>query len=71
MELVEGETLDARVHRDGPLPVALTLEIASQVTRALMAAEARGVIHRDLKPTNLMLSTQKGRAAGTERPSSR
>ena len=60
MELVEGETLDARVQRDGPLPVTLTLEIASQVIRALMTAESRGVIHRDLKPTNLLLSTQQG-----------
>ncbi len=60
MELVEGETLEARVQREGPLPSALTLEIASQIARALMAAEARGVVHRDLKPTNLMLSTQPG-----------
>jgi hypothetical protein len=40
MELVEGETLEARVRRDGPLNAKLVLEIAIQVTRALMAASA-------------------------------
>ena len=56
MELVEGETLEARVRRDGPLKVELALEIGIQVTRALMAAAARGLIHRDLKPGNIMLT---------------
>jgi len=56
MELVEGETLEARVRRDGPLKVELALEIAIQVTRALMAAAARGLVHRDLKPGNIMLA---------------
>jgi len=55
MELVEGETLEALVRRDGPLKVALALEIAIQVTRALIAAAAHGLIHRDLKPANIML----------------
>ena len=56
MELVEGETLEARVRRDGPLKGELALEIAIQVTRALMAAAAQGLIHRDLKPANIMLT---------------
>lgn len=56
MELVEGETLEARVRRDGPLKVEAALEIAVQVARALMAAAAHGLIHRDLKPGNIMLS---------------
>jgi serine/threonine-protein kinase len=56
MELVEGETLEARVRRDGPLKLELALEIAIQVTRALMAAAVRGLIHRDLKPGNIMLA---------------
>ena len=55
MELVEGETLEARVRRAGPLSAALTLEIASQISQALVAAEALGIVHRDLKPSNLML----------------
>src|SRR5438034_7885707 len=55
MELVEGETLAARVRRDGPLKVELALEIAIQTTRALMAAAAQDLIHRDLKSGNVMV----------------
>src|SRR4026208_213817 len=56
MELVEGETLETRVRKDGPLAVKLVLEIAIQVTQALVAAAAQGLIHRDLKPGNIMLT---------------
>jgi len=55
MELVEGETLEGRVRRLGPLDVLTTIDIALQVTAALAAAEERGLVHRDLKPGNLML----------------
>jgi serine/threonine protein kinase/Tfp pilus assembly protein PilF len=55
MELIQGETLEERVRRTGPLDVRTTIGIAQQVTAALIAAEKRGVIHRDLKPANLML----------------
>src|SRR5262249_51965849 len=55
MELIDGETLDERVHRAGPLDSRTTVGIAQQVTSALGAAEKRGLIHRDLKPANLML----------------
>ena len=61
MELVEGETLEARVRRDGPIKVDLVVEIGIQVTRALTAAAARGLIHRDLKPGNIMLTRERGR----------
>ena len=56
MELVEGETLETRVRRDGPLDTKAALEIAIQITRALMAAASHGLIHRDLKPSNIMLT---------------
>jgi serine/threonine-protein kinase len=56
MELVEGETLGARVRRDGPLEATEALEIAIQITRALMAAATHDLIHRDLKPSNIMLT---------------
>ena len=55
MELIEGETLDERVHRAGPLHARTTIGIAQQVTSALAAAEKHGLVHRDLKPANLML----------------
>jgi serine/threonine protein kinase/Tfp pilus assembly protein PilF len=55
MEFVEGETLEAQVHRDGPLNVSSALDIAEQVCRALIAAESHGLVHRDLKPSNLMV----------------
>src|SRR5438552_7477739 len=55
MELVEGETLEARVRRDGPLNVSSALDVAEQVCRALVAAEDHGLVHRDLKPSNVMV----------------
>jgi serine/threonine protein kinase/Tfp pilus assembly protein PilF len=57
MELVKGETLEARVRRDGPMPLAMALEVIEQATRALAAAEACGVVHRDIKPSNIMLES--------------
>ena len=55
MELIQGETLEERVRRAGPLDIRTTISIAQELTDALIAAEKRGVIHRDLKPANLML----------------
>jgi len=66
MELVEGETLEARVQRDGPLNAGPALEIAIQITRALMAAAAHGLIHRDLKPGNVMLTSANDATTGLE-----
>jgi serine/threonine protein kinase/Tfp pilus assembly protein PilF len=57
MELVEGETLEDRVRRDGPMPLVLALEVIEQAARALAVAEVCGVVHRDIKPSNLMLES--------------
>ena len=54
MELVEGETLEMRVRRTGPLDALTTIDIALQVSSALAIAEKQGLVHRDLKPANLM-----------------
>src|SRR5438128_11566296 len=63
MELVEGETLEAKVRREGPTPLAVALEVIEQTARALAAAEACGVVHRDIKPSNIMLESDPGGCA--------
>src|SRR5262245_35283372 len=55
MDLVDGRSLRATLE-DGPLDVATALDILSQIADALDAAHARGVVHRDLKPDNIVLS---------------
>jgi serine/threonine protein kinase len=62
MELVEGETLDAWVRRNGPMPLALALEVIEQISRALAATEACGIVHRDIKPSNVMVEPDVGGA---------
>ncbi len=59
MEFIEGETLEARLRREGPLTPVTALQIALQVARALTAAERRGLVHRDLKPSNIMLAVEE------------
>ena len=54
MPFLEGETLDERIEQ-GPLPLEDALEIALQLADALQTAHAKGVVHRDLKPQNVML----------------
>jgi len=55
MEYLEGESLEARL-RKGPLPIEEALQIAIQIASALDAAHRRGMVHRDLKPGNVMLT---------------
>jgi eukaryotic-like serine/threonine-protein kinase len=57
MELVEGETLADQIKR-GPISVAESLKLALQIAEALEAAHEKGVIHRDLKPTNIKVTLE-------------
>jgi serine/threonine protein kinase len=58
MELVSGETLQERVKREGPVPVAEALAIAKQIAEALEAAHEKSIIHRDLKPANVKVTPE-------------
>lgn len=56
MPYIAGESLRARLERDGQLPVEEALQITREVADALHAAHSEGIIHRDIKPENLILS---------------
>ncbi|HTE50665.1 MAG TPA: serine/threonine-protein kinase [Kofleriaceae bacterium] len=60
MELLEGETLDQLVRREGPLPAARAAHLVLQAARALTEAHQRGIVHRDIKPQNLFVTTMGG-----------
>jgi eukaryotic-like serine/threonine-protein kinase len=62
MSYVEGETLSQRVRRQGPLPVPDASRLIQEVAWALSYAHARGVVHRDVKPDNILIERSTGRA---------
>ena len=55
MEFVEGETLEKLIKRSGRLEVELAMEIATQVAAGLAAVHEQNLVHRDIKPTNIMV----------------
>ena len=62
MEFVEGETLENLIKRSGRLEIKLALEIATQVAAGLAAVDKQKLVHRDIKPTNIMVSLEEGDA---------
>jgi serine/threonine-protein kinase len=64
-EYVEGETLKDRIRRSGMLPVDESLAYAIEITRALGAAHTRGIVHRDIKPQNVLID-EEGMAKVTD-----
>jgi TPR repeat protein/tRNA A-37 threonylcarbamoyl transferase component Bud32 len=60
MEFIDGETLETMVHRTGPMPCGLALDLAAQATGALGAAHHARLVHRDIKPANLMVVNEPG-----------
>src|SRR5262249_53493779 len=66
MEFVEGETLESLIRRSGRLEIKLALEIATQVAAGLAAVHKQNLVHRDIKPGNIMVSFQEGAAMTTK-----
>ena len=66
MGFVDGETLTQRVRRAGPLSAADAARLMQEVAWALSYAHGRGIIHRDVKPDNIMIERATGRAVVTD-----
>lgn len=66
MRYVEGESLEARLRRDGVLPSAETRRILSELSDALGYAHEQGVVHRDIKPDNVLIEYGSGRVMLTD-----
>jgi hypothetical protein len=66
MEFVEGETLEYLIKHSGWLEVKLALEIATQVAAGLAAVHKQKLVHRDIKPTNIMVSLEEGGAVAAK-----
>lgn len=66
MQLIQGETLEKKLAREGRLPLTTILRIGMQTAAGLAAAHAEGLIHRDVKPGNILLDQTTGRVKLTD-----
>ncbi len=67
MEYVEGIALDRLLKRDGPLPPMQALRVVREVARALQFAHDKGIIHRDIKPGNILMASMPETSSALER----
>lgn len=62
MELLEGETLETRLDREGALPIVEVARIGARICEGLSAAHEQNIVHRDIKPANILLITNEAGA---------
>jgi eukaryotic-like serine/threonine-protein kinase len=63
MPFVAGESLRARLSREGELPVTVAVRVLTDITRALAYAHRQGIVHRDIKPENVLLADGEAQVA--------
>ncbi len=66
MQYTQGVSLQKRIHERGPLELKEILRIGLQAARGLAAAHAQGLVHRDVKPSNILLDGSVDRALLTD-----
>ena len=66
MHVIEGESLESKLRRTGPLAIPEVIRVAVETAKGLRAAHAAGIVHRDIKPANILLEASSGRCKITD-----